>query len=184
MKAIASVGGKLALICIVAASVLGLVNAFTAPTIAKVKEKQLQEALRRVKGDFSAGEEVAVEDHPVVRALYPLLAADSNAAGYIIKMNAAGYGGDIELLASFTLNGEVRAVAVMDNLETPGLGKLAEKPGYMDKFIGKGDRLSIPVTKQELPQKEADSVSGASLTFMGIAQALLQGSEFAKTSGD
>lgn len=184
MKSIASIGGKLALICIVAASVLGLVNAFTAPRIAEVKEKQLQEALRQVKGDLSAGAEVPVETHPVIKGFYPLSAADSKVAGYIMKMIAVGYGGDIELLASYTLNGEVRAVAIMDNLETPGLGKLAEKPDYMDKFIGKGDGLSIPVTKQELPQDEADSVSGASITFMGIAQALLQGSEFTKTSGD
>jgi Na+-translocating ferredoxin:NAD+ oxidoreductase subunit G len=184
MNAIATIGGRLALICVVAASVLGLVNAFTAPRIAEVKEKQLQEALRQVKGDFSAGEEIPVENHTFVQGFYPLSAADSSIGGYIMKLNAVGYGGDIEMLASFTSNGEVLAVAVMDNLETPGLGKLAEKPAYMDKFVGKGDGLSIPVTKQELPQEKADSISGASITFMGIAQALLQGSEFAKTIGD
>lgn len=184
MTSIVSVGGKLALICVVAASVLGLVNAFTAPRIAEVKEKQLQDALRSVKGEYSTGAEIVVENDRFVEGMYPLLRDDSIQAGYITKLRAVGYGGDIELLASFSNDGSIMAVAVMDNLETPGLGKQAERPEYMDKFIGKGSDELIPVSKQQLSQQEADSVSGASITFMGIAQALVHGSNFVKRIGE
>ena len=89
-------------------------------------------------------------------------------------------GGDMELLVSIAADGEIRSVALMDNLETPGLGKEAEKPEYMEKYIGTGSDRPVPLYKQQLTQKQADSISGASITFMGLAQALIAGSDYVK----
>jgi electron transport complex protein RnfG len=173
------VGGKLAAICAVAAIALGLVNAVTAPAIARVKERQLAEALDAVRGEAIAGEEVAVSGDTAVNGYYPLTRGGEK-AGYILNITGIGYGGDMELLAAYAVTGEIRSVALMDNLETPGLGKEAEKPEYMVKFIGTGDEDAVPQTKQQLTQEQADSISGASITFMGLAQALKHGAEYVK----
>lgn len=179
MNEVVGVGGKLALICAVAAIALGLVNSVTAPAIVRVKEEQLAAALDKVRGTAEAGEERIVDDDPVVRAYYQLTKNGAN-RGYIVKFIGMGYGGDMELLASIAPSGEILAVTLMDNLETPGLGKEAEKPEYMEKFIGTGSDREVPLFKQQLTQAEADSISGASITFMGLAQALTEASEYVK----
>jgi Na+-translocating ferredoxin:NAD+ oxidoreductase subunit G len=179
MNDMVSVGGKLALICAVAAIALGLVNAVTAPAIARVKEEQLAAALDKVRGTADAGAEQIVEGDPVVKAYYALNDGGAS-AGFILKLLGIGYAGDMELLASIAADGEIRLVALMDNLETPGLGKEAEKPEYMEKYIGTGSDRIVPLNKQQLTQTQADSIAGASITFMGLAQALVAGSDYVK----
>ena len=174
MNEMVRVGGKLALVCAVAAIALGFVNAVTAPAIARAKAKQLAEALDLVRGTATAGAERIVEDHTVVMGYYPL-ADGGESSGYILKLKALGYGGDMELLASVAPGGVIRSVVLMDNLETPGLGKEAEKPAYMEKFIGTGGEKGVPLLKHQLTQSQADAISGASLTFMGLAEALNAG---------
>jgi electron transport complex protein RnfG len=87
------------------------------------------------------------------------------------------------MLAGYTIEGEVIGVQLLDNAETPGLGKKAEEPGYMDKFIGTGADSSIPTRKSDLAPAQADAVSGSTITFSGIANALVDGSQFAEQQG-
>ena len=90
----------------------------------------------------------------------------------------------MNILANYSSDGEVTAVVLMENQETPGLGKKAEKPEYMDKFIGTGGGAGdVPVRKGQLPQGEADAITGATVTFIGIAKALHTGSAFVKENG-
>ncbi len=188
MNQVLSVGGRLALICVVAALVLGLVNAVTEPAIAAAKERRLQEALDAVTAGKEVGEyrEVSDTESGQVNGYYPLNedGAGGQVSGYVVKLTGVGYGGDMEILASYDPDGEISAVSLMDNQETPGLGKMAEKPEYMEKFIGTGDDEPIPTTKQQLSQKQADAITGATITFMGIAQALKAGEEFLDDLGD
>ena len=53
----------------------------------------------------------------------------------------------------------------------------------MKKFIGSGADKPVPTVKTQLPQQEADAVSGATITFTAVAQALEAGSSFAKNLG-
>ncbi len=71
----------------------------------------------------------------------------------------------------------------MDNQETPGLGKEAENPEYMKKYIGTGEDSPVPVRKSQLSQEDADAITGASITFMGIGKALASASDYAKKEG-
>lgn len=183
MKQATIVGGKLALICALAAVSLGVANEITAPVIAELKAKQLKEALQMVVPSGEAGEETFVEDHPVVTAYYPITEGNST-TGYVIKLVGKGYAGDLVLLASFSLEGEILGSVLLDNEETPGLGKEAENPEYMKRFyIGTGGTSPVPAKKSELSQANADAVSGATITFIGIGQALSAGSEYTKKLG-
>ena len=180
MREAVVISGRLTAICAVAAVALGLVNAVTAPRIASVKERQLAAALELVTAGRPAGAEVAVDDDPMVDAYYPLSAVGGGDAGFVLKLRGIGYGGDMEILATYGPDGEIAAVVLLDNLETPGLGKNAETTEYMEKFRGTGADVPVPVTKQQLNQEQADTVSGASITFMGIGQALASGAQYAR----
>ncbi len=182
MKNLAAIGGRLGIICAVAALVLGLVNSITEPKIAEIKMKKLHEALAAVAPAGEIGVEVVLEDNEEISGYYPITDGGSP-VGYVLNVKAAGYAGDMKVLASFTAAGEVVDARLMENQETPGLGKEAEKPSYMTKYIGTGVDTAVPVRKGQLPQAEADAISGATITYMGIGKALEIGSAFVKTLG-
>lgn len=183
MQKLVEIGGRLAIICTVAALVLALVNAVTAPVIAQNRQEALDAALRRIVRAAEVGERVAVdaEESEIVRAYYPVGASRPPASRYVVELAGSGYGGEMQILAGIAADGKVFSAVLMQNSETPGLGKEAERPAYMEgKFIGKGDEEPIPATKGDLPAEEAEAVSGSTVTFMGIADALRAGSRFVK----
>ncbi len=175
MKSIFSSGAKLFLICAVSAVALGAINSVTEPLIAQRKILELKNALKELTPDAVAGEAQVLADDPVVRTRYPV-SEGGDTVGAILELTGSGYGGDMKILARFDIDGTVRAVKLMDNLETPGLGKKAEKPAYMEKFLGTGGARPVPVKKNML--QDADSVTGATITFLGIAKALDRGARY------
>ncbi|MEW5814793.1 MAG: FMN-binding protein [Spirochaetota bacterium] len=181
MKKTVIIGGKLTLICAIAALSLGFVNALTEPVIAAIKKIELEKALAAVSAGGKVGEGITVETKGAIKVYYPVSDIPGGKEGYIVKLTATGYGGDMTILAGFSSAGEILSVKLMDNSETPGLGKVAEKDSYMEKFIGTGGEKKIPVRKTQLSQSEADAITGATITFIGIAKALEAGSEFAKS---
>lgn len=183
MKTISVIGLKLALICSVAAFCLGLVNAMTAPQIAELQRQRLQEALAAVIPEGSAGEFVSADEDGVVRGYYPVLNAGGEQAGYVLRLVGSGYGGDMNLIASYLNDGQLHSAVLMENQETPGLGKEAEKPEYMRMYKGSGAAKPVPVRKSQLSQEQADSISGATITFAGIGRALAMGSDYVKELG-
>jgi len=180
MKTMVKIGGKLAVICAVAAAILGLMNAVTEPKIEQIQRERLEAALEKVSEGMKIGEAQEVSGNRTVTDYYPLYggSGQEEPAGYICRITGNGYGGEMIILAGYTVEGEVFAVQMMENSETPGLGKEAEKQTYMAKFIGTGEDTPVPVRKDMLNQEEADAVTGATITFIGIAKALIQGSDY------
>ncbi len=183
MKQLTVIGGKLALICAIAAFSLGLANAVTAPRIAELKAQRLQEALSAVIPEGKAGDFVPVEGGKVVRGYYPVINSAGEQAGYVLRLVGSGYGGDLNILASYLPDGAIHSSVLMENQETPGLGKEAEKPEYMRMYKGTGSTKPVPARKSQLPQEQADSISGATITFAGIGRALGEGSAYVISLG-
>ena len=183
MKQMTVIGGKLALICAVAAFCLGMVNALTAPRIEELKKERLQQALSAVVPEGEAGDFVEVSENGVVRGYYPVVNSAGKKAGYVVSLVGSGYGGDLNLIASFLLDGTLHSAVLMENQETPGLGKEAEKPEYMRMYKGTGGNKPVPAKKSQLPQEQADAISGATITFAGIGRALSEGSSYVNSLG-
>ena len=183
MRKITVTGLKLALICSVAAFSLGLVNAMTAPRIEELRQQRLQEALAAVIPEGSAGEYVPVTGNKTVRGHYPVVDDTGEKAGYVLRLVGSGYGGDLNMIASYLKDGTIHSAVLMENQETPGLGKEAERPEYMRMFKGTGGEKAVPVRKSQLSRERADGISGATITFAGIGRALADGSEYVKSLG-
>lgn len=179
------IGGKLALICTVAAIILGLTNAVTAPVIIENRARALREGLAKVSGESgvpgaTVGEARPITESTAVRTAYPIRGPDGVGVGFILQLVGIGYGGDMQLLAGYYPTGELFSAQMMENLETPGLGKKAEIPEYMEMFIGSGAESPIPTTKRELAPSQADAITGATITFNGVADALADGSDLTR----
>ena len=184
MKNIILIGVKLTIICMAASLSLGFVNVITSPKIEKNKVIALQEALAAVNKAGTPGEEVFVEGNQKVKSYYPVTLANGEISSYILKLVGEGYAGDLVLLANFEKSGKLLACVLMDNQETPGLGKEAENISYMAKYIGKGDDSSIPAKKTELSPEDADAIGGATITFAGIGNVLSYGADYVKKIGE
>jgi electron transport complex protein RnfG len=182
MKNYLKVAMILGVICAVAAVILAFVNSVTAPRIAEYEEKQTLLALESVASGYDIGERSYDNADGNVNYLIPL-SQNGATVGYILELNANGYGGAMILVASFDTEGKVLAAKMLSNSETPGLGKKSEAAGYMDKFLGTGGSTSVPTSKSELSAADAQAVSGASVTFTGIAKALAYGSGYVKQLG-
>lgn len=164
-------------ICGVSALLLAVFNNLTAPRILAFEERRTQAALEAVALGAEVGGRVEVEGDPYVTGRYSL-----EPAGMILSLKTNGYGGRIDLLACYGMDGTLRAARVVGDSETPSLGKKAEEPSYMDKFIGKSS--DIPTDKAKLAPKDAEAVSGASMTFAGISKALKAGSAYVAGIGE
>lgn len=183
MKQFARVGITLSLIAAIAATALAMVNAFTAPKIAAYELAVIQNALIEVSGGFELGDSSENTQDAAVANVHKLHDQSGEIAGYILQLTGAGYGGEMVIMASYKTDGEVIDARLLANAETPGLGKKAEVPSYMTKFQGTGGSTPVPVKKDALEKTDADSVSGSTVTFAGVAKTIAYGSDYVKTLG-
>lgn len=144
------IGSKLCLICALSAIALSLLNTITQPQITANKEKQEKIALSELIDKGTPGEKKQIEEEMIL-AYYPVK-LDESIISYVLELSGSGYGGAIKIMAHYKPDGELLRAKIMDNKETPGLGKKCEDPGYMNKFIGKGGKndMMIPTTPAEL----------------------------------
>ena len=184
MKSVVTIGLKLFAICAVAAITLGGINAITEPLIIQRKIMELEQALDQLTPDAETGQAVAVTDNPVVVKRYPVRIEGRN-AGMLLELQGSGYGGEMKILARYDEDGRILAVKLMENSETPGLGKKAENPAYMEKFVNTGTAENpVPIRKDMLATEEADSITGATITYLGVSKALAEGARYAAAGGD
>ncbi len=221
------IGLKLFLICSISAVLLGALNMVTKGPIEdrKIEEENivknkfveifkeqlnLNNCIAGTKIIFSEKELESLKENDieVVVAYYPV-ENNGTTVGYIVEFSAKGYGGPMKLMALYKTDGEIVSVELMDNDETPGLGKKAEGENYMNKFIGTGGpEYPVPVSKSMLAgssgstaqykrdwsgfnlsfgewffgisEGQTDSVTGATITFNGVSEALAKGVIFIK----
>jgi H+/Na+-translocating ferredoxin:NAD+ oxidoreductase subunit G len=189
MRNILKISGKLALICAVAAIALAFVNQLTAPKIEEYNKEKLIQALSAVSKNYTISEasimvnDVDSETNSEFSNVneYYTLTENGTTVGYILSVTANGYGGPMGMIIGYEINGEIIQARLLKNAETPGLGKEAEKSEYMEVFLSKGASDPIPQRKNQLPADIVDAISGATITFSGVAKALYSGSEFVKT---
>ncbi len=93
---------------------------------------------------------------------------------YILKLMGQGFGGPLELLVAYRIDGSLYHALLLDHNETPGFGKKAEDPSYMQMFWDK-KLEAIPARKQQLQHSYFDAVSGSTISFQAIASVLQSG---------
>lgn len=179
-KSIFITGGKLALIGALSAFALALINSLTAPVIEENNALKLRDALSAVIISGEAGNEITIEDNKNVEGYYPVL-EDGKVSGYVLKLTGDGYGGPLDILASYDVSGKVNKVKLMDNSETAGLGKKAENDQYMKVFENTGTAKKVPLWKSDLSAEKVNEITGASITYYGVAQAVKYGSDLVKS---
>lgn len=145
----------LAIICLIVAGVLGLVNYVTYEPIAlRAQEKAFA---ARQEAFSEANEFVEMAEDSRVDACYEAY-RDGDQVGYVVQLTVAGCQGPIEIQAGFDMEGKIQSISCGGQkfAETSGLGARVKESKFRDQFAG----LFVPVALGE----EIDSVTGASVS--------------------
>lgn len=129
----------LALICLVIAALLGLVNSVTEGPIAANTEKTVQDSLKIVMPADTYEEVEYTGGDATVVAVYK-----AGEEGYVVECNSPnGFGGAIDMMAGINNAGEVTGIAIISHAETSGLGSKATDPEWQAQFQGATGTVSV-----------------------------------------
>lgn len=125
-------------ICIVVSGLLAVTNSITAPIIDANTKAAADAARIEILPAADAFTQVEFTDEAgVITEVY---AAD-NGAGYVISGSGKGYGGAIPVMIGIDAEGKITMIKVMDNSETPGVGKKVQDAFFTEQFAGKDAAL-------------------------------------------
>lgn len=179
----------LMLISGLASGTLALVDSFTAPRIAAAKEAALQQALTEVlpgavKFDedprLLAQSKEAERSFEAVTAFYQAAAADGAPAGVVVTVAPAGYGGPVTAMIGVGADGEVKAVRILSQTETPGLGTKVAKEEFLRAFSGAKTDETLAVDKDG---GRIAAVTGATISSRAVTKAVNIALALAKRAG-
>lgn len=175
-KDILKLGLSLAIYAGIACSALTLVYAVTAPTIAGLEQKQLDESLTNLFPDadsFEPVEGVTLTDS-AVKLVGAWRANKGDAVlGMALKMLGKSYGGDASLLVAVGVDRTIKGVRILSLKDTPGLGANATSPTYfVDKSAGTtfpGQFAGKPVSDPFVVKNDVVAITASTITSKALA---------------
>lgn len=199
MKEIIKLGLVLLAVCVVAAFALGLTNEVTKDKIEEntiIANREARQEVYPDADDFvliaSADEEASYEAHPSagdfissnpeVAEVYKAMSG-GNHVGYVIKALPGGYGGPLEVVVGFALDGTLTGVRVGNHQETPGLGAKAKTPDFYLQYNGLSVNTPVEVIKVDVTSgnNEIKAISGATITSAAVTQGVNYGQKVIET---
>lgn len=156
----------LTVICLVVATILAIINLFTADIIKKNEDKIAFEACYDLISDAEGFENVDLTKYDLPKMITNVYKETSN-KGYVFKMNTSGYNSGLVIMCAIDMEGKIINTKIVQSEESPGYGKRfediedAEAMAYLDSYIGKDSSLT-----------GVTSVSHATMTSNGYKGAI------------
>lgn len=102
---------------------------------------------------------------------YTALDADGGTLAWLFVAQAKGYGGQLPVMLAIDATGHVSGLKILDNDETPGLGKKVSGLAFYGQFIGQAADSEFSV-KPSGEQIGIDAVAGATISSRAVANAV------------
>jgi len=134
MKEILRYGLTLALICIVASASLAVVNSLTKPKIFAQLKLEEESGLKEVLPEADKFEPVKSGADVVY---YKAYTKNDKFIGVAFKASGKGYSSTIETLVGMNKEGDITAIKVLNQNETPGLGASVAEASFTGQFSHK-----------------------------------------------
>ncbi len=175
MNKVVKPGIILCIICVVAATILGVAYIQTYDIIELRKEETKNASMREVLKDATTFEDLNLSNEDVSSVFVGKNGEDI--VGYAIFTHPVGYSGEIELLTGVNTNGAVTGISILSMSETPGLGANAEKPAFKEKFVGKTGQVGV-VKTEPAGDNEIVAMTSATITSKAVAAGVNTSLEF------
>jgi electron transport complex protein RnfG len=174
MSDIMKIGFRLFVITAIAAIVMGLTNLATEEPIRlqriKAENKARQVALPQAEEfgqlDIEGGSwgNEAVEIVEIYTGL-----SDDKVVGYVFRVKAMGYVGDMDIILGINTDDEIEAVEIGEHSETPGLGAKVKDKAFLEQFHGKGTEAQLSAVKTLNEDGSADTSGSSTVDAEGSA---------------
>lgn len=167
MKYILKLAAILLVITAVVAGLLGFVNRLTEDRIAANTAKKANEAMQTVLPAASY-EKLEVSKEGITEVY-------KAEGGYVLRLNAGGFGGAIDLMVGVSDVGTVTGVAVISHGETASLGAECTREDWRSQFVGTRGELKVSKDGGTI-----DALTGATVTSRAVTEAVNRAVEFVK----
>ncbi len=158
---------SLFVICAASAFSLSFVYRMVAPSIAAQAREEKEKALHYLIPDCEQYPEKSYTASTGKKKIYYEARKAGALKGYIIDVEAKGYGGPIDMMVGVDAQGTIQGIYVLSQQETPGLGdrvrevKQGEtKPWFLKQFEGR--------KPSSLDIRSIDTITGATITSKGV----------------
>lgn len=181
MKESLKLGLILFLITGICVGLLGVVNQMTLPIIEANNLKLEQESMKQLLSEADHFIQVDTISDSMIKKVF-VAQSSSNRVGYIVNVEPKGYGGTIGLLIGIDQNNVIKGVKILKHSETPGFGANADKPDFINQYVGKQD--SLKVTKTTPKADEIQAITGATITSTAITEGVNAATNYIKNHQD
>lgn len=149
----------LSLIGLVAALLLALTNAVTAPLVLEAERRAEEAALLAVLPNAEGFDSVDVPENApkTVTAVY----RNTAGSGYVFRLETTGFAAGLKLVCGIDESGRVTGLSTLATNETDGYGKKCADTAYASQYIGEGASLD-----------GVDAVSGATKSSVAYENAV------------
>ena len=163
--------------------ILGVVYEITAGPIALTQQRLKNEALSAALPEADAFESQPLADSAPVIVTDVQKASGSGAhAGYCVTVTPKGYAGPVEIVVGITVEGKLRAIRILSQSETPGLGAKAATDAFMGQYTNKKVESLAVVKAPPSSPEQIQAISGATITSDAVTSGVNIALEYWKTN--
>ena len=167
----------LAILVLVVVALLFTVQLFSVPAAARTRRRTVDQAVADLAADRTVGPATLLDPGTAaagaaVIAYYEL----DDGQSYVVQLMVEGHRSPMQLLVGLQRDGSIFALRMIEAGEL--LWAIARAPRFLDPLIGSGAERPIPHSVSQLDSDSYAAVSGASITFAAIADAVLQANRF------
>ena len=166
------------MLCIICLITTGLVAATFVTTQASRDEQAsiTANANRRelcpAAASFEAFELTAEQQAAGLTEAFTALDAEGKVIAWLINAQAKGYGGQVPVLAVIDPDGTISGLKILNNNETPGLGKKVANASFYSQFIGQSALSEFAVKNASGSQVLIDAIAGATISSKAVTGAV------------
>ena len=161
-------------VAVVAALALGSVYVATKGPIALAKKKKQEAAIKAVLPDFDNLKIIKVPDADGNDSLqFNVATKAGNPVGVAVNTyTEKGFGGRIDVMVGFLMNGSIYNTSILSMKETPGLGSKLDKKksDFPDQFKGKNPATFTLKVKKD--GGKVDAITAATISSRAFCDAL------------
>lgn len=165
----------LALIAVLSAFVLAYVHNKTLEPIKQAKDNQVLAAISEVAGEFDNNPFaekmiITTKNKKHKLTMYPARQKGRLSSVAIKTYTNTGFGGRIEMMTGFNVDGSIRDFKIISANETPGLGTKVNEPRFKEQLKGFYPDRQILKVKQD--GGDVDAVTAATISSRAVLRAL------------
>lgn len=161
------------LVCLVCSALLGGVYVLTLDKINQEVVKKTNNAISLVTPEFDnepSAEKLTVDLDGDAVTVYPAKKG-GNTVGYAVEsFTSKGFGGRINVMVGFDMEGNIVGTSVISHSETPGLGAKMTEPAFSSQFVGRNPAsYRLAVTKDG---GDVDAITASTITSRAYCDAV------------